>query len=193
MNILKKAACTVAAICMAQAAFSVPADPRPKKVRQADGTVITVHVRGDEYGHMVFNDKGEALSFDQATGCFKISNEASVNYQKALNAKRSKYKKHNGKNRLLISNYPTTGSPRSLVLLIEFSDVEFSSVDNPKDFYTRMLNEEGFTYSNGAEGSVNDFFIASSMGQFTPQFDVVGPIKLSKPRKHYGGDTPEMD
>ena len=193
MNILKKAACTVAAICMAQAAFSVPADPRPKKVRQADGTVITVHVRGDEYGHMVFNDKGEALSFDQATGCFKISNEASVNYQKALNAKRSKYNKHNGKNRLLISNYPTTGSPRSLVLLIEFSDVEFSSVDNPKDFYTRMLNEEGFTYSNGAEGSVKDFFIASSMGQFTPQFDVVGPIKLSKPRKHYGGDTPEMD
>lgn len=193
MNILKKAACTVAAVCMAQAAFSVPADPRPKKVKQADGTVITVHVRGDEYGHMVFNDKGEALSFDQATGCFKISNEESVNYQKALNAKRSKYNKHNGKNRLLISNYPTTGSPRSLVLLIEFSDVEFSSVDNPKDFYTRMLNEEGFTYSNGAEGSVKDFFIASSMGQFTPQFDVVGPIKLSKPRKHYGGDTPEMD
>ncbi|MBO5824727.1 MAG: M6 family metalloprotease domain-containing protein [Prevotella sp.] len=187
MNILKKAACTVAAICMAQAAFSVPADPRPKKVRQADGTVITVHVRGDEYGHMVFNDKGEALSFDQATGCFKISKEAS------LNAKRSKYKKRNGKKRLLINDFPTTGSPRSLVLLVEFSDVEFSSAENPKDFYTRMLNEEGFTHSNGANGSVKDFFIASSMGLFTPQFDVVGPIKLSKPRKHYGGDTPVMD
>lgn len=193
MNILKKAACTVAAICMAQAAFSVPADPRPKKVRQADGTVITVHVRGDEYGHMVFNDKGEALSFDQATGCFKISKEASVNYQKALNAKRSKYSKRNGKNRLLINNFPTTGAPRSLVLLVEFSDVAFSSDDNPTNFYTRMLNEEGFTHSNGADGSVKDFYIASSMGQFTPQFDVVGPIKLSKPRKYYGGDTPVMD
>lgn len=228
MNILKKAACTVAAICMAQAAFSVPADPRPKKVRQADGTVITVHVRGDEYGHMVFTADGHPLQYNEATANYEyatITNgkmscsgivaadadkrtakvieflkSSGTATQQFLNSEVQRLKKETaessssrGVNRLLMKNFPTTGSPRSLVLLIEFSDVAFTSIANPKDFYTRMLNEEGFSHSNGAEGSVLDFYKASSMGLFTPQFDVVGPIKLPETRSYYGSDSPQQD
>ncbi|MBR6592527.1 MAG: M6 family metalloprotease domain-containing protein [Prevotella sp.] len=228
MNLFKKAACIVAALCMVQAAFSIPADPHPRKVRQADGTEITICVRGNEHGHIVFTADGHPLQYNEATANYEyatITNgklscsgivaadadkrtakvieflkSSGTATQQFLNSEVQRLKKETaesssrrGVNRLLMKNFPTTGSPRSLVLLIEFSDVAFTSIDNPKDFYTRMLNEEGFTHSNGAEGSARDFYKASSMGLFTPQFDVVGPIKLSQPRKYYGGDSPQQD
>ena len=40
-----------------------------------------------------------------------------------------------------------------------------------------MLNEEGFS-RYGATGSARDYFMASSGGQFNPQFDVYGPVTL---------------
>lgn len=223
MSILKKAASAVAALCMAQAALSIPADPHPKKIKQADGTEITICVRGDEHGHIVFTTDGYPLCFNEQTSNFEyaiISNGAlspcgiiaadagkrnheaisflNQNSLKDLSALKISKEPQNtqssrGKNRLLMKNFPTTGSPRSLVLLIEFNDVPFTSINNPNDFYTRMLNEEGFTHTNGADGSAYDFYKASSMGAFTPKFDVVGPIKLSNDRKYYGGDTPRQD
>lgn len=193
MNLFKKAACIAAVLCMVQAAFSIPADPRPRKVKMADGTMISAVVYGDENGHAYYTLDGKQLAYNDATDCFDYATTDKELKTWDKNLLLSSAKRKSTHNRLLIKNFPTTGSPRSLVLLIEFSDVEFTSIDNPKDFYTRMLNEEGFTHSNGAEGSVLDFYKASSMGLFTPQFDVVGPIKLSQPRKYYGGDSPQQD
>lgn len=83
--------------------------------------------------------------------------------------------------------FPAAGSPRALVILVEFKDNEFS-MDDPQDFYNRMLNEEGFEDYN-ATGSACDFFIENSQGKFTPQFDVYGPIKLAYPMRHYGANN----
>lgn len=199
MNIFKKAVCAIAAVCMAQAAFSIPADPKPKQVKMADGTMVSAIVCGDENGHAYFTADGKLLVYNEATGCFSYASpdEEQEMKDKWTSEEAGAYsicpELASKPKRLLIKNFPTIGSPRSLVLLVEFSDVQFTSVGNPKDFYTRMLNEEGFTHSNGAEGSVLDFYKASSMGQFTPQFDVVGPIKLPNTRKYYGGDSPLQD
>lgn len=82
--------------------------------------------------------------------------------------------------------FPSFGEQKAIVILVEYQDVRFE-VENPKDYFTRMLNEEGFA-DNGATGSARDYFINNSMGQFKPQFDVYGPILLEKNRAYYGGN-----
>lgn len=90
-----------------------------------------------------------------------------------------------GSSRFKVGNYPTTGEGRCLVLLVEFTDKEFSL---DKDFHDRMLNENGFS-DNGATGSARDYYIAQSSGAFMPHFDVVGPVKLSHNTAYYGQDN----
>lgn len=93
----------------------------------------------------------------------------------------------------LISDFPTIGRQKSLVILIQFSDVKFSSIDNPHQFYDDMLNKEGFTWSNGANGSARDFYLQSSNRLFDPDFTVVGPVTLSNKATYYGSDDEGQD
>ena len=92
----------------------------------------------------------------------------------------------------LINDFPTTGTQRSLVILVQFDDDKFTSVDDPYEYYYNMLNQEGFTHANGANGSARDFYHDCSNGQFDPQFDVVGPVTLSREQGYYGGDATNM-
>lgn len=81
-------------------------------------------------------------------------------------------------------DFPATGSPRTCVILVEYSDLKFT-VTNPKAYYSDMLNLEGFGM-DGATGSVRDYFKDASSGAFTPVFDVYGPVTLPNPQKYYG-------
>ena len=84
----------------------------------------------------------------------------------------------------LIASYPTTGSPKSLVILVNFSDSSFQTANTATEF-SDMLNEEG--YSEGYHvGSVRDYYKYNSGGVFTPEFVVVGPVTVSKPLAYYG-------
>ncbi len=90
---------------------------------------------------------------------------------------------------LRITDYPTIGRQKALVILVEFEDLKFTSMEDAYDYYNGMLNEEGFTHENGASGSARDFYLSSSCGIFDPEFVVVGPITLPKTAAYYGGDT----
>lgn len=93
-----------------------------------------------------------------------------------------------------INDFPTQGVQHSLVVLVQFSDCPFTTVGgNPLQFYRDMLNKEGFTYTNGANGSARDFYVASSNGKFLPTFDVVGPITLPKSYSYYGENVSNRD
>ena len=82
------------------------------------------------------------------------------------------------------ANYPLHGSPKSLVILVNFTDVKFTSSTAKAD-YTRLLNEVGYS-ENGATGSARDYFRACSNGEFEPDFVVVGPYDLPRDSKFYG-------
>ena len=84
------------------------------------------------------------------------------------------------------SDYPTTGSPKSLVILAQFTDVKFS-VENPADFYDRYFHGEDF-HDYNIPGSIDEYFRLSSNGNFTPQFDVYGPVTLSNNQAYYGAN-----
>ena len=91
--------------------------------------------------------------------------------------------------------FPHTGSPKAPVLLVQFADVKFSST-NPKRSFNDYMNAEGpLTDYDMAEsrnyGSVRQYFNDMSKGAFTPQFDVIGPITVSKKSAYYGAGEKE--
>lgn len=86
---------------------------------------------------------------------------------------------------------PHLGSPKVPVILVEFSDSTFK-VPDVKSTFDKYLNAKEL-FDRKTEpivgrnyGSVARYFSDMSSGKFTPQFDVYGPVKLSKPLKAYG-------
>ena len=94
------------------------------------------------------------------------------------------------------------GTKKGLVILAEFSDVKFSDtynkygVENVNAFYQRVINEIGFNEAP-FKGSVRDYFRKQSIRmngekvdgidyQFDLDFDVVGPVTLSRNQAYYG-------
>ena len=88
------------------------------------------------------------------------------------------------------ATFPTKGEVRSIVILVNYTDVKFVTPDANKAF-SRMLNEEGYS-ANGGTGSARDYFIANSGGLFRPEFDVYGPYDLPNKRSYYKGKEAEM-
>ncbi len=86
-----------------------------------------------------------------------------------------------------IANFPTLGQQKILVILVEYSDVKFTTADAHTAF-NNLMNQEGYS-ANDATGSAYDFFTASSNGQFQPQFDVYGPVTLNNTRAYYGAHS----
>lgn len=73
---------------------------------------------------------------------------------------------------------------RGLVILVEFNDCSFLT-PNVKSLFSDILNKKdytGYTDQNGTfqsyTGSVRDYFYDNSLGKFSPEFDVVGPVKI---------------
>ncbi|MCM1291268.1 MAG: M6 family metalloprotease domain-containing protein [Prevotella sp.] len=87
---------------------------------------------------------------------------------------------------LCTTTFPSKGEQKGLVILVDFPDKKFET-QNPKEYFTRLLNEEGFS-DYGATGSAREWFVENSMGQFHPQFDVYGPVTMPQKMSYYGGN-----
>lgn len=85
-----------------------------------------------------------------------------------------------------------TGEHKSIVVLCEFPNRKFLS-SHDSTYYWNMVNEEGYTNSHGAIGSVHDYFYDQSAGQLDLTFDVVGPIEMEYDYSHYGGSSSSGD
>lgn len=77
-----------------------------------------------------------------------------------------------------------TGTKKGIVILAEFTDKKFENEHNQALFH-QVANTRGYT-ENGFRGSVKDYFLAQSNGKFELDFDVVGPVQLSKAYAYYG-------
>lgn len=119
----------------------------------------------------------------------KVQHEQAETMRAKQKAKAVK-KRSLGDTRLRISNVPTTGSPKALVVLVEFLDTKFSEyVGDAKSFYTDLLNKPNYSNEYGASGSAFDFYKASSNGLYTPEFDVYGPVTVSQQESFYAGTS----
>ena len=200
-------------------AFAVKAYPGLITKTQADGSVISFYVHGDENLNYLTSEDGfflmdvdgvleyalvDNLFNFKSTGvkakdiakrdlgeqAFLMSIPKAVDVVAKFDIQNNdaiamKRANRDGMKRLS-SNFPSIGSPKSIVILVNFTDKKFTS-STAKDDYTRLLNEVGYA-DNGATSSARDYFSASSYEAFKPNFVVVGPYDLPRDFKYYGED-----
>lgn len=177
--------------------MAAPAYPGAIKVKQPDGSTISICLHGDEHHHYATTPDGAVLSL-HADGFYRLATEAELAALAEQTALAQRHSLLTAQRRAAHSRHlmgyepvPSTGDFKGLVILAEYPNMTFAEHDT-REMYQRMMNEEGFS-DNGASGSVRDFFLNQSGGRFNPQFDVVGPVMLSHDYGYYGADTQVTD
>ncbi len=179
MKILSKIAALTCALMLPAQAGAVNAYPGPVKVTLGSGQEMECHVIGDEFCHAMITPDGRMLR-QNADGRYEITDQtADLQQMRAISASRAPM-------RIGTGTFPTTGNLKGIILLVEFSDNEFQPA-HTADVFHSVMNAPGCT-EFGATGSARDYFVDQSGGLFTPDFDVVGPIKMPKKMSYYGAN-----
>lgn len=180
---------------MVCSAWAIPARRGGIVKTQPDGSQITVYQHGDEHFRWITNAKGEWLKVDE-NGFYQVT--------EALSAEEIRTKQMAAPSRVAQAQKvatPLNIAPRGLVILVNFTDVAFTTDKAEMDSmligknYTRdySYNYGGRKYFVTSEGSAWKYFYDSSNGQYSPQFDVVGPVTVSKNMAYYGKNNPSTD
>lgn len=181
---MKKILATLALLLGALHILSaVPAYPGKIRVTQPDGSVITIRIHGDEWFHYATDEKGQVVARG-ADGFYRPAEMPSA----AQRAEALRMREEAGRMRAQAASAAKAGSMsmgthRIPVILVEFQDVPFV-ISDPRAAFDALLNQEGYS-ANGGTGSVRDFYVENSHGQYDPVFDVYGPYTLSKNSADY--------
>ena len=198
-------------------------------VTQSDGTELNVRIYGDEHFNWLTTEDGVLLVKEgnnyyiaetTTSGTLKATSYIAHNANKRVPAEIKAIKKQDlsrfrsyaikkasptkamGTGNSGVKYFPHSGSPKALVILVEFSDTPFQSGEKAKNVFEHFLKgkaednlPDGYEAYTGSyknknnlrnKGSVSDYFYDMSKGTYTPQFDVVGPYKLNQPSLYYG-------
>ena len=168
-------------LLLSASAWAVVAPKTPYPYTQPDGSVIMLVNHGDEFfswitceGQIVEKDVNgyyrpvvTTFSMEQKAQAANIMRQiANESYKEAADSRLG------------------MGEKNFMVILVEFADLSFT-VNNPKEAFSRLLNEPGYA-ENGGTGSVKDFYTENSSGLFKPTFDVYGPVTVPKSYAYYG-------
>jgi len=201
--------------------YSIPARPDSLTVKQYDGTSITFFIKGDEffnykttldgylisennkglYEYVTKNSFGELVTSGIKASQIAMRTEAELKFVQTLQPYRRDYvnesksmrsKRISSASEAVSKNaFPTVGSPKSLVILVNFKDLAYVT-PNPKQSFSDLLNLNGYAV-NGGTGSAKDYFSECSNGVFNPNFVVVGPFTLPENYSFYGENTSGSD
>ncbi len=163
-------------------AYASKAITVPFQVTLQNGQTVMAQFHGDEHFHFYTTTSGELLIFENNT--WRIATEADkaqmTKEQKAV----AKRRKANEQIKA-VRPFPHTGTPKALVIMVDFSDQKFVYTKND---INKLLNGTEYDTSPGyhSYGSAAQYFNDCSNGKFRPQFDVVGPYHLNKSYRVYG-------
>lgn len=184
------------------AANAVPAKKLQKVVTLTNGTQVSVELRGDEYLSWWEGTDGTAY---RATADDAVFEAFDLEAQKPAAAARraraeqgrvarlarvkNSLKGADDKMRGLGGDHITyKGVKKGLVVLVDFKNKKFAD-GHDLEYYKKVINGKDFSdEEEGYVGSVRDYFLAQSNGQFELDFDVVGPVTMSKNYGYYGND-----
>lgn len=186
------------------AANAVPAKKLQKVITLANGTQVSVELRGDEYLSWWEGTDGTAYrttatdenvfeAFDlEAQKPAAAARRARTEQGRVARLARVKnsLKGADDKMRGLGGDHITyKGVKKGLVVLVDFKNKKFAD-GHDLEYYKNVINGKDFTdEEEGYVGSVRDYFLAQSNGQFELDFDVVGPVTMSKNYGYYGYDS----
>lgn len=210
---MKKTLSILFCLVVGLAAFAVPAKRQWRTVEQSDGTTLRIALVGDERLHYYATADGLPVVETPSGYCYAqvegqtltasslLAHEADVrttaeqdfltSTAPTLSLRRLAQTAHKRRlpSRLGKPNATFEGSKKAPVILATFSDKSFAANEaTTRDFYDRVLNEQGFN-QYGAPGSVHDYFTEMSRGTFDLTFDVIGPVRVSKSATYYGGPS----
>lgn len=198
--------------------YAVPATPYPVTKVQPDGSELTIYLRGDEFFKYELTTDGYLIKSDEQ-GFYRHARRDEANQISLTDIRVNPIEKRTKQERDFlkkeipfpdfssvrqerkmqkiaaepqsISSFPKTGSPQSLVILVNFKDVKFKTTEPQTAFYN-LLNEEGYS-TNGGTGSARDYFMAASNGISAPEFVVAGPYNLPDSMAYYGANDSSGD
>lgn len=193
--------------------FAVKARKGLVTVKQPDGTELTIKLNGDEFyryrttednyvvtknsaGYYVYAAVDNQGKITPTAQIAKNPNQRSIIDSKflkkmpqrnfSLSSKMFRVKAAQSSRPKPRRVTPYFGAKKGLVILAAFKDKLFT-VPSTNTAFTNLLNQSGYS-ANGGTGSAKDYFMASSYGKFTPQFDVVGPVTLPQNMDFYGAN-----
>ncbi len=196
--------------------LAVKAYPYPITITQPDGTQLTIRLHGDEYhdykttedgfilkanakGFLTYatiNAQGETVESNRIARDINKRTAEDIEFLNtaptsespvvAQQSARQRVKAQRISTAARIP-FPKEGNVKTLVILVGFSNLNYVT-PNPQAAFNSMFNTVGYNANRGT-GSVRDYFMASSYGKFTPNFDVVGPYTLPNSQIYYGADS----
>lgn len=184
------------------AANAVPAKKLQKVITLTNGTQVSVELRGDEYlswwegtdgiAYRATADENVFEAFDlEAQKPAAAARRARAEQGRVARLARVKnsLKGADDKMRGLGGDHITyKGVKKGLVVLVDFKNKKFAD-GHDLEYYKNVINGKDFSdEEEGYVGSVRDYFLAQSNGQFELDFDVVGPVTMSKNYGYYGND-----
>ena len=164
--------------------WAVPARPGNWRVLVLDdGTEVAAQLVGDELFHCWQTAEGR---------CYVARDGHYVEVEPQLMARkwqqRSRDRMARGREKSALRRRVYTGNRRGVVILVDFPNLHFGK-GHDLPYYQQVFNQQGFTNDEGYVGSVSDYFLAQSYGQFHLTFDVVGPVTMPKNYAYYGRDS----
>ena len=179
---------TILTIMAATSTVAVPAKRVRTWLRLSNGTKVEATLSGDEHLHYYLTDDGQAL-MTEADG--DIARFVSLDSLSAIHTERlAKANTRRIRKQMKMKQTrawgdemnPITGSKRGLVILVNFADRQLTYSRND---FNNFFNQSGYQ-EFGMQGSVRDYFLDQSYGQLVINFDIAGPITLSKDMSYYG-------
>ena len=162
-----------------------PAHPGKIVYTQPDGKRIVLQRHGDEFYHWTTDDAGRVVQKD-ADGFYReVPKETVSEGLRRAAAHRSAFQQARAARAAAAG--PVKGQRHFVVILVEFSDLPYTTSDDPHAAFDAMQNEVGYS-DNGGTGSARDYYYDNSNGRFEPIFDVYGPVTLPKEKAYYGAN-----
>lgn len=203
---MKKIYSFFAASLLALTASAMPVQPGTFTVRQSDGTELTLRKVGDEHFHyyinvatgqeMLLNANGDYYAVSPAQ-MGQLKADARVRQENANTHRLERLERYRtapanvevtGQKKVTGTFTHLTGKKKGLVILVNFAGSDIGlpyEMTTTRQDWDDAFNKRGYD-KNGAVGSVCDYFIDQSYGEFELDFDVVGPVTVSNKVEYYG-------
>ena len=191
-----------------KSADAVKAYPYPVQITQPDGTKLTIIQKGDEHvkwaetvdGYSIMRNSKKVFEYatldsknDMVPSGIKAKDEnerSSLDNlfldktKKGLRYSKSQVGMMKSITRMTQKTFPKTGSRKLVCILMSFTDVAFTKT---KTDFQNLFNQVGYS-TDGATGSVKDYYAENSYNQLDLTVTVAGPYNAAHNMAYYGAN-----